>query len=380
MSNQTYTPQEEPPRRKSQALKIWMPTLALLVIAVFIIFKSNHPASPKNPEIPTAPPGTQNALEMLLYTQLPQLVREVGQDNWSLDEVQFNSDNTQALLWMAEADEDDEDILAREPEIVLALWDEAAKQWRLHLVSDEDFSIVFMNSDFKDSEIASRFFPEADPKAGPTGVVYGGYRLPWQAGQTKRLTWSVGHSSCNPKYYCTYAFDFADGTMFELLAAKSGFVYHWRDTCSNGDSGCTNSITLEDRSTTPWTYQIYLHLAKNSIPAKLKVVGTPVAQGQKIGNVDDTGISTGHHVHFMVVEKNTLSSCRNYCFGKSVDITFSDVKINWHNGTRGGRPRLEAEASWYGGQGQRRYVSGNAGGKVKYQYYFFPILKNKSLK
>lgn len=372
MSNQTYTPQEEPPRRKSQALKIWLPTLALLIIAVFLIFNSKEAASPKNPELPTPLPGVQNALEMLLYTQLPQLVEEVGHSNWSLDEVQFNSNNTQALLWMAESDEDDDIVLAREPEIVLAIWDSTDEKWHLHQVSDEDFSVVFMASDFKDSEIATRFFPDADPKAGPTSVVYGGYKLPWRSGLTKRLTWSVGHSSCNPKYYCTYAFDFADGTMFELLAAKGGLVYHWRDTCANGDSGCTNSITLEDRTTTPWTYQIYLHLAKNSIPSKLKVKGTPVLQGQKIGNVDDTGVSTGHHVHFMVVEKPTLNTCRNYCFGKAVDITFRDVKINYHTATRGGRPRLEAEAAWYGGVGQRNYVSGNVYNPGIWRF-FFPV-------
>lgn len=379
MINQTYTPQEEPPRRKSQAIKIWLPTLALLIIALFLIFKSNQPAARKEPVIPTLAPGSQNALEMLLYTQLPQLLIEAGHANWSLDGVQFNNDNSQALLWMAESDED-EDILAREPEIVLAILDEKTQIWQLHQISDEDFIQEFMESDFKDSEIADRLFPDADPKASPSGVVYGGYKLPWRSGLTKRLTWSVSHSSCNPKYYCTYAFDFADGTMFELLAAKGGFVYHWRDTCNNGDPGCTNSITIEDRTTTPWTYQIYLHLAKNSIPSNLKVKGTPVAQGQKIGNVDDTGISTGHHLHFMVVEETTLDSCRNYCFGQSVDITFTDVNINWHAGTLGGRPRLAHEAAWYGGVGQREYVSGNKSSAAPVQFYLFPVFKDDSVR
>jgi len=147
--------------------------------------------------------------------------------------------------------------------------------------------------------------------------------------------------------------------MFELTAAKGGYVYHWRDTCNNGDSRCTNSITLEDRTTTPWTYQIYLHIAKNSIPENLKLRGVYVSQGMKIATVDDTGMSTGHHVHFMVVEQPTLIDCKNYCFGKSVDITFEDVEINWHAGTQGGRPRLAAEASWYGGSGRTYYESKN---------------------
>jgi hypothetical protein len=379
MNNQTYTPNEEPPKRQSQTSKIWIPTLVLLILALFLIFQENKNASPKNADIPTPIPGSQNALETLLYTQLPALVADADHGDWSLDEVQFNEDYTQALLWMAESEEEDGEVIPREPEIVLAIWNTTDQVWHLHLVSDEDFSDIFMSSDFKDSELAMRFFPDADPKPGPTtGPVYGGYRLPWTAGLTKRLTWSVGHTSCNPIYYCTYAFDFADGTMFDLLASKGGYVYHWRDTCNNGDSGCTNSITLQDRTTSPWTYQIYLHIAKNSIPANLKTQGVYVSQGMKIANVDDTGASTGHHVHLMVVEQSTLNSCTNYCFGRAVDITFQDVSINWHAATQGGRPRLEEEASWYGGEGQRYYVSGNTPQELDYKIILFPIYTNST--
>jgi hypothetical protein len=378
MNNQTYTPNEEPPKRQSQASKIWIPTLILLVLALFLIFQGNKNAIPKNPDIPTPIPGSQSALETLLYTQLPELAADAGHSAWSLDEVQFNEDYTQALLWMAETYDEDGEVIPREPEIVLATWDPANQSWKLHQISDENFSQIFLESDFKDSELAARLFPDADPKPGPTGTVYGGYKLPWKAGLTKRLSWSVAHSSCNPQYYCTYAFDFADGTMFDLLASKGGYVYHWRDTCSNGNSSCTNSITLQDRTTTPWTYQIYMHIANNSIPANLKSQGVYVAQGTKIANVDDTGASTGHHVHLMVVEQSTLNSCTNYCFGKAVDITFRDVSINWHAGTQGGRPRLVEEASWYGGQGQKYYVSGNAAQDLPYKIILFPIYKNST--
>ncbi len=359
MSNQTYTPNTEPSRRKSHATKLWIPISLLAIIAVYLVFSDNSLKSPKDVIIPTPPVEQQTPLETLLYSQLPELVHNVGEDHWTLDDIHFNESKTQAVLWMAEHDPETGETLAREPELVLAIWDEAAGSWNLHLTSDPEFNEFFMTTDFKDDEIADRFNIEADPKPGPTATVYGGYRLPWAAGLSKRLTWSVGHSSCTPTYYCTYAFDFADGTMFDLLAAKGGYVYHWRDTCNNGDSGCTNSITLQDRSTSPWTYQIYLHIAKNSIPANIKIRGVYVWQGMKIANVDDTGASTGHHVHFMVVEQSTLNTCRNYCFGKAVDITFKDVDINWHTPTQGGRPRLAAEAEWYGGSGRTNYVSGN---------------------
>ena len=181
---------------------------------------------------------------------------------------------------------------------------------------------------------------------------FGGYYLPWPGGLKKQLTWSIAHSSC-ANDYCHYAFDFADGTMFPLLAAKGGEVFAAKWDCNNGSTSCTNYMILKDNSTTPTTYQIYYHLANGSIPAALRVKGTRVTQGQFIGNVDDTGASTAHHLHFMV-----HASTYGY-WGQSVDITFKDVSINYDSVTQGGRPRLGYEATKYGGQGQTYYVSGN---------------------
>ena len=48
----------------------------------------------------------------------------------------------------------------------------------------------------------------------------------------------------------------------------------------------------------------------------------------------------GHHVHFMVVAKDTLyKTSSGYYFGRAEDITFKDVFINWDEATQGGRPR-----------------------------------------
>ena len=50
-----------------------------------------------------------------------------------------------------------------------------------------------------------------------------------------------------------------------------------------------------------------------------------------IGIADDTGVSSGNHLHFMV---HTYSA--SY-WGTSIDITFDDVSIN------GGRPRITSD-------------------------------------
>ncbi len=378
MKNQTYTPSTEPePRPKRNYWFLFIPALVLFFLSLFLILDNGDFFASKNNNETQAKAEIDGSIESLLYLQLPEALAAFEIDSWSLDDISFSDDKTQALLWMAAEDLNTGELLAREPHVILAMWNADEGVWNLFFDEDPDFSQVLLASYFKDSEIAERFIYD-DTKATTTAKTYGGYYLPWRADQVKRLTWSVGHNSCAPGY-CTYAFDFADGTMFELLAAKGGYVYHWRDICANGNSGCTNSITLEDRTTTPWTYQIYLHIAQNSIPSVLKFKGTYVEAGQKIALVDDTGYSTGHHVHFMVVTKDTLNTCAVYCWGKAVDITFKDVLINWDSVTQGGRPRLPAEAIWYGGVGQEKYTSGNAfkgGPGQQYHFFFFPVLKN----
>jgi hypothetical protein len=278
--------------------------------------------------------------------------------DYEIDHIQVQDDGLQAIVWLAAIDLETGELVGREPELALA---EKSPEggWDILLEDNSKFTETFKSFQYAQKSVQGDILAEDDAQPKSTRV-FGGYYLPWAKDLTKRLTWSVGHTSCYPTYYCTYAFDFADGTMFPLVAAKGGTVYHWRDTCANGDSSCTNSITLEDRSTTPWTYQIYLHIAQNSIPASLKKVGTPVMQGQYIADVDDTGYSTGHHVHFMVVAAETrYTSVSGYVWGVAEDITYRDVTINWDAATQGGRPRLAYEAATYGGVGQTYYTSGN---------------------
>ena len=119
------------------------------------------------------------------------------------------------------------EIIGREPDLVMAEKSTDGK-WALMITGEEKFDEVL-----KDFQYASKTI-NGDVDAEPATIskdakVYGGYYLPWAQDLTKRLTWSVGHTSCSPVYYCTHAFDFADGTMFPMVAAKGGTVYHWKD-------------------------------------------------------------------------------------------------------------------------------------------------------
>ena len=230
----TYTPSTEPaPKRRKGSFYLLIPTMLLALILGVLIATNNTSISAKTLLNPTPPPGS-GKLESLLYDQLPAKLAAEGDVDWVLDDVQFSEGKDQAMLWLAEKNPETGENMASEPHVILALYNSETETWELHLASDEEFYPLLLNSAFSETEMAMRY-EEDNSKLVMKGIVYGGYKLPWRAGQIKSLTWSVGHNSCAPGY-CTYAFDFADGTMFELLAAKGGYVYHCKDSCSNYNS------------------------------------------------------------------------------------------------------------------------------------------------
>ena len=158
----------------------------------------------------------------------------------------------------------------------------------------------------------------------------GGYLLPWDAGISYYLTGSTCHDSYIPSGNAHYSFDFAyNRTMWDILAVKDGIVWVWDDTvptCYEPSCWQTqpvgNYLVIKDESTEPDTYHLYLHLKQDSIPADLKKRGTPVKQGQFIAIVDNTGQSSGSHLHFQV---QVPYLGEDHYWGRSVDVTFDDV-------------------------------------------------------
>ena len=269
----------------------------------------------------------------------------------------LSKDGKTALIWLETYDPETGEILAREPELAIAKNNPAGQkgtsdEWGITLPYDPAYQKLVgeVPATLMGKELVQRYQEKyIEPKVT---AKFGGYYLPWAGGVSKKLTWSISHASCSGSD-CKYAFDFADGSMFPLQAAKGGSVFAAQWTCNNGSTSCTNYLILKDSSTTPVSYQLYYHMANGSIPSALRVKGALVTQGQYIGNADDTGYSTANHLHFMV-----HTSSYGY-WGPSVDITFKDVDINYDSVTKGGRPRLASEAVTYGGQGRTSYISGN---------------------
>ncbi len=289
--------------------------------------------------IQAAAEGREDVLSFLLYRV-------------SIDDVKLSEDGNLAVVWIALVDKKTGAVQSAEPGMVIC-----------HKGSDGSWSVVFQADSNFAAELQAvpdtlltkedkMMYMPAIQQESKDGTVYKGYKLPWPGGQSKYLTGSIGHvytyKSCPST--CRYAYDFADGTQFNIVASRAGTVKYAVWKYADGNTTNANYIILEDTSTTPTTYQVYYHLAQNSIPVALRTIGAKVKQGQFIGRVDDTGASTGNHLHFMVHTNAT-----SY-WGTSVDIRFDEVTIN--NGT----PRLCSEASAYPelGKGcQSKYTSQN---------------------
>lgn len=350
-----------------------------LILFIAVLTVGIAQAAPPPPSGGTTDQQTgefQKALQQAIEQSPQAKTLAANAFEWKIDHVDVAGSNTEAVVWLAPVDVRSGEIIATELTPAVGKRVDAkgiltpTGTWNILLPGTDAWkeAIASLPEELNGNFLRSMLLPE-EPKtvtSTTSAAVFSGYKLPWAKGLAKRLTGSIGHfliyNSCSITY-CRYAFDFADGTMFPLLAARGGEVYAYKWGCPNGSTTCTNFLTLKDSSTTPTTYQIYMHMAYDSLPSELRKVGAQVRQGQYIGNADDTGYSSGHHLHFMVVADPYTaytSSGDYYTWGHSVDITFDDVSVN------GGRPRTRYEATNWPAYGSQyvdgdEYVSGNQG-------------------
>jgi len=303
-------------------------TVLLLTIATLLLLAADDP--PPTP----ASAETQADLSAAFYRRLQD---EPGANSLTLDlftpelDTAFTSpDGETAVLWLALRD-DSGRLLATEPGLALAHL--SGQGWQVLLPGDPGWEDTL--TALPDGMLPLELTPAPNAIALGTNAITGplsGYYLPFAAGTARWLEGSISHFQSIPELgypsctqeYCRYAYDFTDAWHFPLLASKDGTVVASRDSCSDGNSGCTNYIVL--RNSSEQTYQIYLHLANGTIPNKL-TAGTTVRRGQYLGDTDDTGYSTSQHVHFMVTDSIWLGG-DGYYWGRSVDIRFADVAIN----------------------------------------------------
>jgi murein DD-endopeptidase MepM/ murein hydrolase activator NlpD len=324
----------------------------LCLAAVFLSAASSPSAAPAVAHAPVTPEDRAR-IEELVHEKVAAHTEVMAFHIYEIqvEEVLFSGDGTWALATLAYIQTESPSQIPTEPGMALARRESA--DWTVTVQADKEWNTVLAQApqDLVSADTKRQFAAPSEAEAHAMEKTLGGYKLPWPTGGTKLLTQSVGHSSS-----MRYAFDFYDPVqpMWPIVASRTGTVKYAVWTYPNGyydgDANHANYLVLEDTSTVPTSYQVYLHLAQDSIPAAFRTPGVRVYRGQFLGIADDTGYSTGHHLHYQV-HTNAAS-----WWGNSVDITFDDVSIN------GGRPRRVDEAAWYGGQGQDYYVSGNQSG------------------
>ncbi|MEB2324583.1 MAG: M23 family metallopeptidase, partial [Sorangiineae bacterium] len=128
------------------------------------------------------------------------------------------------------------------------------------------------------------------------------YKLPWRAGTSMQLTQDCNDSCCADHVGAAgYAWDFANGTSFTIVAARGGTITHLKD---NSTTGCGTKSCVDDANYLvidhgDGTQSVYLHLLGNSLEPGV-TCGATVTQGQALARAGTTGWSTGLHLHFQV--------------------------------------------------------------------------------
>ncbi len=116
-------------------------------------------------------------------------------------------------------------------------------------------------------------------------------------------------------------YDFALPRFTQVLAVASGVVVDFRESVADGQegsSGMGNFVTIRFNSgQSNEFYGTYLHLEPNSVPL---AIGQNIAEGDVVGMVGRTGITTGPHLHFQAG-----SSTKTYGYGTADNtIIFAD--------------------------------------------------------
>jgi hypothetical protein len=314
-----------------------------LVVVLFLIFSSIYFVLYAISTTAAPPPPTKSPIEEEIV-KIEQAILDAvqGEREYVLGflvydvqvaDVQISEDGTWGIAYLEMIDPKTGEVLPTEPG--LAITRRVGTDWQVTLPADPEWLELMKSApeDLLTEEFKVSYEELFTASALALEATYSGYLLPWEAGKTVYLSQSIGHDRYIPSESAHYSFDFyIYKTMYRLHASKAGTVWRARWDVPNGDdSDMGNYFVLKDTSTTPTTYQLYLHLAQDSIPQELRSEGAYVAQGDFIGIADDTGQSTGHHLHFHV-----HTNPDSY-WGVSVDITFDDVDIN------GGRPRRESD-------------------------------------
>jgi hypothetical protein len=164
----------------------------------------------------------------------------------------------------------------------------------------------------------------------------GGYRLPWHAGTSMQLTQDCNDSCCSDHIgNDKFAWDFARGSSFTVVAARGGTVTHLKinSTSGCGSSSCVNNANLIVIDHGDGTQSTYLHLQGFSLKPGISC-GSAVVQGQELATAGTTGWSTAVHLHYEVSKVHAgAPTCECGSNGQGCATTFVPWGNFWPNST-----------------------------------------------
>jgi Peptidase family M23 len=157
------------------------------------------------------------------------------------------------------------------------------------------------------------------------------YQLPFPGGES---TWVIqGNNSSlnhnNAHNGQKFSWDFRRRCGTPVLAARDGTIQTAPVVTNDGMGGTNNQIQVDHGD---GTVASYLHIQKESVPARLRVIGATVRRGDEIAKVGSVGNSMTGHIHFMV--KRGAST---------IGVSFTDVSDDkgiprtFHSYTSGNR-------------------------------------------
>src|SRR4030042_1728396 len=268
--------------------------------------------------------------------------------NLQVTDIKTSQDLRWATAWIVYYDSQIEAVIPTEPGLAISHF--VDDRWQVYLPSDSTWldKISLLPDDLlskseKDMWVAMN---QGEIESTPA---QSGNLLPWHGGQTANLSRSVGHVADFTTAH--FSFDFyipgstvcpssggdsissgTTGLNFNIYASRAGTVWGWGDSGQDCNHNKVNFLVIRNIDD-PSIFQLYMHLSQGSIPPALKSVGAPVARGQFIAIADNTGASTGSHLHFQIEHQPNWPPANPY-WNTSLSMTFDDVDIN------GGRPRV----------------------------------------
>ena len=161
------------------------------------------------------------------------------------------------------------------------------------------------------------------------------YRLPWRPGVAMQLTQDCDDTCCRDHVGAdAYAYDWANGGAFTVVAARGGTITHLKisSTLGCGTSACVNDANYLVIDHGDGTQATYLHLAGATLAPGI-ACGQAVARGQALATSGTTGWATGVHLHFQVSRVHPgVATCECGADGSGCAATTADWAAFWVSG------------------------------------------------